>query len=154
MLAVGKGAEQEILEQMKMLGANNIIVTPIVEQKEGKVETEQEKKDSKRFSPGLTYLDAQGIAKTIPSVAATSGEVVINSVITREGRHRSGKVVGVDSTYFALMNLGLRQGAHFSARHFEAAAPVAIIGQGVKSRFFTTEDPIGRRIKVGDQWLT
>jgi putative ABC transport system permease protein len=154
MLAVGKGAEQEILEQMRMLGANNVIVTPIIEQKEGKVETEQDKKESKRFSPGLTYLDAQSIAQTIPAVAATSGEVVVNSVITREGRHRSGKVVGVDSTYFALMNLRLREGGHFSARHFEGAAPVAIIGQGVKSRFFTTEDPIGRSIKVGSQWLT
>ena len=154
MLAVGKGAEQENLEQMRMLGANNIIVTPIIEQKEGKLETEQDKKDSKRFTPGLTYLDAQGIARTIPSVAATSGEVVLNSVITREGHHRSGKVVGVDSVYFKLMNLHLRQGAHFSDRHFAGAAPVAIIGQGVKSRFFTTEDPIGRSIKVGNQWLT
>jgi putative ABC transport system permease protein len=154
MLAVGKGAEQEILEQMRMLGTNNVIVTPIIEQKEGKVETEQDKKESKRFTPGLTYLDAQSIARTIPHVAATSGEVVVNGVITREGRHRSGKVVGVDTTYFKLMNLRLAQGAHFSARHFTAAAPVAIIGQGVKSRFFTTEDPIGRTIKIGNQWLT
>jgi putative ABC transport system permease protein len=154
MLAVGKGAEQEILEQMRMLGANNIIITPIIEQKEGKVETEQDKKDSKRFTPGLTYLDAQGIAKTIPSVAATSGEVVVNTVLTREGRHRSGKIVGVDSTYFKLMNLRLNDGAYFSARHVAGSAPVAIIGQGVKSRFFTTENPLGRSIKVGSQWLT
>jgi putative ABC transport system permease protein len=154
MLAVGKGAEEEILEQMRMLGTNNVIVTPIIEQKEGKVEVEQDKKESKRFTPGLTYLDAQSIARTIPHVAATSGEVVVNGVITREGRHRSGKVVGVDTTYFKLMNLRLSQGAHFSARHFAGAAPVAIIGQGVKSRFFTTEAPIGRSIKVGNQWLT
>ena len=40
MLAIGNGAEQEILEQMKMLGANNIVITPIVEQKEGKVDTD------------------------------------------------------------------------------------------------------------------
>ena len=154
MLAVGKGAEQEILEQMRMLGANNVIVTPIIEQKEGKVETEEEKKESKRFSPGLTYLDAQAIARTIPAVAATSGEVVVNTVVTREGRHRSGKIVGVDSSYFTLMNLHVRQGAFFSARHFLQSAPVAIVGQGVKTRFFTTEDPIGRNIKVGGQWLT
>ena len=32
--------------------------------------------------------------------------------------------------------------------------PVAIIGYGVRTRFFTTEDPIGRPIKVGDNWLT
>src|SRR5207237_9929457 len=50
MLAIGNGAEQEILEQMKMLGANNIVITPIVEQKEGKVDSDPTaKQESKRF---------------------------------------------------------------------------------------------------------
>jgi putative ABC transport system permease protein len=153
MLAIGNGAEQEILEQMRLLGANNIVVTPLVEQKEGKVDKD-DKKESKRFTPGLTYQDAASIADVIPDVGATSSEVVTNTVITREGRHRSGKIVGVDSTYFRLMNLRLAQGAYFARPHYDAASPVAIIGQGVKSRFFTTEEPIGRAVKVGNQWLT
>src|SRR5436853_6683120 len=53
MLAIGNGAEQEILEQMKLLGANNIVITPIIEQKEGKVDTDpNSKKQAKRFTPG------------------------------------------------------------------------------------------------------
>jgi putative ABC transport system permease protein len=154
MLAIGNGAEQEILQQMRLLGANNIVVTPLVEQKEGKVDKDDGKKQSKKFTPGLTYLDAQAIKATIPNVSATSSEVVVNSVITREGHNRSGKIVGVDSTYFDVMNLRLAQGARFSATHFASAGPVTIIGQGVKSRFFTTEEPIGHTIKVGNQWLT
>ena len=154
MLAIGNGAEQEILQQMRLLGANNIVVTPLVEQKEGKVDKDDGKKQSKKFTPGLTYLDAQAIRATIPDVSATSSEVVVNSVITREGHNRSGKIVGVDSTYFDVMNLRLAQGARFSATHFASAGPVTIIGQGVKSRFFTTEEPIGHTIKVGNQWLT
>src|SRR3982750_2217555 len=110
MLAIGNGAEQEILAQMKLLGANNVVVTPIVEQKEGKVEKDDGKKQSKKFSPGLSYLDAQAIKATIPAVHATSSEVVVNSVITREGHHRSGKVVGVDPSYFQVMNLRLGSG--------------------------------------------
>src|SRR4051795_2018006 len=43
MLAIGNGAEREILEQMKLLGANNIVITPIVEQKEGKVDKDEKK---------------------------------------------------------------------------------------------------------------
>lgn len=34
MLAIGKGAKQEILEQMKMVGVNNILVNPIIPEKE------------------------------------------------------------------------------------------------------------------------
>src|SRR5213076_67369 len=71
MLAIGNGAEQEILSQMKLLGANNVVVTPIVEQKEGKVgKEEDDKKQTKRFSPGLTYLDAQAIRNTIAAVSS------------------------------------------------------------------------------------
>jgi putative ABC transport system permease protein len=153
MLAIGNGAEHEILEQMKLLGANNVVITPLVEQKEGKIERDDGKKQ-KKFSPGLTHLDAVAIKTAIPAVAATSSEVVVNGVISRQGHHRSGKVVGVDPSYFGVMNLHLGRGASFSVVHFSGAAPVAIIGQGVKSRFFTTEDPIGRSVKVGNQWLT
>ena len=47
---------------MKLLGANNIVITPIVEQNEGKVDTDPNaKKQSKRFTPGLSYLDAEAI---------------------------------------------------------------------------------------------
>ena len=35
MLAIGKGAEQEILEQMQLLGAQNVIIKPVVKQSEG-----------------------------------------------------------------------------------------------------------------------
>src|SRR3954471_15103258 len=153
MLAIGNGAEQEILAQMKLLGANNIVVTPIVAQAEGKVDKD-EKKQTKRFSPGLSELDARAIGKAIPAVGSTSSEVVVNTVITREGHHRSGKVVGVDSSYFQVMNLHLAEGAGFGAYHYEKAIPVAVIGPGVKSRFFTTENPIGHTIKLGSQWLT
>jgi putative ABC transport system permease protein len=155
MLAIGSGAEQAILEEMKLLGANNIVITPIVEQKEGKVDNDPAaKKDTKRFTPGLSYLDADAIRRVVPDVMGTSSEVVVNSVITREGQHRSGKIVGVDSSYFRIMNLRIDQGAAFAQKHYSSSAPVTIIGQGVKARFFTTENPIGKPIKVGNGWLT
>src|SRR5688572_23075951 len=93
MLAIGKGAEQEILEQMRLLGANNIIITPLVEQKEGDTKEEKDEKQVKKYTPGLTYQDAEAIRRVVPHVASISGEVVFNSMITREGKRRSGKLV-------------------------------------------------------------
>ena len=153
MLAIGNGAEQEILAQMRLLGTNNVIVTPIVEQQEGKAK-DQTEHEKKRFSPGLTVRDAESIHTVIPSVEATSGEVVLQTRITREGHRRSGRLVGVDTSYFRLFNLALAEGSGFSPAHVALASPVCIIGYGVKTRFFTTEEPIGRPIKVGDSWLT
>ncbi len=152
MLAIGKGAEQEILSQMRLLGTNNVVVTPLVKQEEGDVK-EPGKKEAKRFTPGLTYADAEALRR-IPSVDAMSAEVVYNTLFTREGRRRSGKLVGVDTAYFRMLNLSLAQGSWFVPEQVRAARPVAIIGYGVRSRFFTTEDPIGRPLKVGGTWVT
>jgi putative ABC transport system permease protein len=153
MLAIGRGAEREILEQMQLLGTNNIVVTPVVEQQEGVAE-EDDAKEQKRFSPGLTLADARSVAEVIPDVDAASGELVLETMLTREGRRRSGKLVGVDTSYFRMLNMVLSDGTGFTDEQIQGASPVAVIGQGVRSRFFTTEQPIGRRIKVGDTWLT
>ena len=153
MLAIGKGAEAEILAQMRLLGSNNVMITPLVEQKEGPA-TEQNEKDVKKYSPGLTYADAQAIARVIPSVETASAEIVLNTSITREGHRRSGKLVGVDTSYFRLTNLELGSGNWFTPLQVERGLPVAIIGNGVRTRFFTTENPVGKTIKVGETWLT
>ena len=153
MLAIGKGAEQEILAQMQLLGSNNVIVTPLAEQTEERLDEESEN-EVKKFSPGLTYGDAQAIAQVIPAVDATSAEIVLNTFFTREGLRRSGRVVGVDTTYFRLVNLALASGLWFSPLQVQHGLPVAIIGHGVRARFFTTEDPIGKPIKLGNVWTT
>ncbi len=154
MLAIGKGAEQEILEQMRLLGSNNIVVTPLVEQTEEDLAESQPERQVERASPGLTYADASAIEVVIPAVDGTSGEIVLNTAFTREGLRRSGKAVGIDTTYFRLMNLEVVDGRSFSTEQVQRGMPVAVIGHGVRTRFFTTEDAIGRRIKVGNVWVT
>ena len=157
MLAIGKGAEQEILAQMVLLGANNVIITPLAEQSEGKVKEGADQSGEKkveRFSPGLTYLDAQAIERNVPGVETAAAEVVFNTTMTREARRRTGKAVGVDTTYFRLTNLELGRGGWFTREQVEHGLPVAVIGYGVKTRFFTSQDPVGHELKVGDTWLT
>ncbi len=153
MLAIGKGAESEILAQMKLLGSNNVMITPIIEQKEEKAKDDGIKKPQK-FSPGLTFHDAEAIRTTVPDVDAASSEVVLNTLLTREGRRRSGKLVGVDTSYFRLMNLEVSDGSPFTPDQVEQGRSVAIIGYGVRTKFFTKDDPIGQSLKVADGWVT
>jgi putative ABC transport system permease protein len=153
MLAIGSGAEREILDQLRLLGSNNVVITPLVEQREGPVEA-PDAKEIRKWSPGLTYADAQAIPAEIPAVEAAAAQVVVNSAITREGRTRSGKVVGVDTSYFRLTNLELASGHGFDPAQVAQGLPVAIIGSGVRSRFFTTEGALGRPLKVGRIWVT
>jgi putative ABC transport system permease protein len=155
MLAIGRGAQQEILEQMKLLGTNNIVITPIVKQEEGKVTAEEDikKEEKKRFTPGLTLVDARSIAESVPFVEFVSPEVVVETVVLREGLKRSAKLVGVDTVFFRTTDFEFYEGTSFISAHMEYYAPVCVIGYGIKTKFFARDDPIGKTLKCGHLWL-
>lgn len=154
MLAIGNGAQQEILDQIKLVGVNNIVIKPIIEQKEEKIEEEVGKKDKKKFSPGLTIRDVNSIKSTIPGLTKISPEIILETSVVRKGLRRSAKLVGVEPSYFEIYNFELNDGQIFNDEQRKIGAPVCIIGQSIKAKFFPTENPIGKNIKVGPHWLT
>lgn len=155
MLAIGNGAQQEILEQIKLVGVNNIVIEPVVEQTEEKLEDAFEGGEKKqKFSPGLTMRDVDAIKKVVPGVATVSPEIVIDTYLIKRGIRRSAKLVGVEPSYFNISNFELAEGDMFNEEHLVKGAPVCIIGKSIKSKFFPTEDPIGKTIKCGNNWLT
>ena len=155
MLAIGNGAQQEILNQIKLVGVNNIVIKPIIEQKEEKLnEQASGKKEKKKFSPGLTIRDVSSIQTTIPGLAKVSPEIILNTNIIRNGIRRSAKLVGVEPTYFDIYDFQLSEGQMFNSEQLKLGSAVCIIGSALKSRFFPTENPIGKSIKVGPHWLT
>lgn len=155
MLAIGRGAEQEILRQIRILGANNVIVRPVVEQSEGAVDEGPADLGRKKqpFSPGLTLNDAHSIREVIPGVQAVSPETVVETNAVRAGLRRTTKLVGVTLEYFEDESTALATGSGFTREHVENAMPVAVIGHRVKTRFFPKESALGRRIKCGRLWL-
>jgi len=155
MLAIGNGAQQEILNQIKLVGVNNIVVKPIIEQKEEKLnEQAGGKKEKKKFSPGLTIRDVHSIRRTIPGLSRISPEIILNTYVIRNGIRRSAKIVGVEPSYFEIYDFQLAEGQLFNAEQMKLGAPVCIIGSALRARFFATENPIGKSIKVGPHWLT
>jgi putative ABC transport system permease protein len=154
MLAIGNGAQQEILNQIKLVGVNNIVIKPIIEQKDEKVNEKVGKKEKKKFSPGLTVRDVESIKETIPTLSQVSPEIILDTYVIRSGFRRSAKLVGVDPAYFKIYDFELSDGTLFNTRQQEIGSPVCIIGYALKSRFFPKENPIGKTIKVGTHWLT
>ncbi|MCH7402457.1 ABC transporter permease [Belliella kenyensis] len=154
MLAIGNGAQQEIMEQIKLVGVNNIVVTPIIEQVEESVD-EQSDLDSerKRFSPGLRLLDVESIAETIQGIQQLSPEIVLETHMVYGGVRRSAKLVGIKPSYFEVLDFKLEEGKHFTNSNQINGDPVCIIGKAVQRKFFPKENPIGKRIKSGNQWL-
>lgn len=156
MLAIGAGAQEEILEQIKLVGVNNIVITPIVEQTEGEVQEEQgagtaEKK--KNLSLGLNFLDVQSIQNIVPGISTVSPEIMIETTVARKAFQRTTKLVGVTNAYFEISGFNIQEGKYFNNEHFDHGEPVCIIGKSISAKFFTGEEPIGKYIKVGKHWL-
>jgi putative ABC transport system permease protein len=151
MLAIGKGAKQEIMEQMKMVGVNNILVNPIVPDKSAS--TEEGEKQQKKFSRGLNMLDVDAIRETLPSVKRISPEISFNSTAMMNGVKYTAKLVGVSNDYFYLYNLPLISGTVFNGYQEENGIQVCIIGANIRAKFFSKVDPIGQYIKFNGIWL-
>jgi putative ABC transport system permease protein len=151
MLAIGKGAKQEILEQMKMVGVNNILINPVIPDKSSS--TEQGEKQQKKFSRGLNMLDVEAIRATIPSVKRVSPEISFNSTAMLNGVKYTAKLVGVSNDYFQLYNLPLVAGAVFNDYQAENGIQVCIIGANIRAKFFSKVDPLGQYIKFNGNWL-
>lgn len=154
MLAIGNGAQQEILEQIKLVGVNNIVIKPDIEQQEAKIEDDAARKEKKKFSPGLTVRDVNNIVKTIPGLTKVSPEIILETNVVRKGYRRSAKLIGVDPSYFEIFNFEIQEGQVFNEEQKKYGTLVCIIGQSIKTKFFPTENPIGKNIKVGANWLT
>jgi len=152
MLAIGNGTQQELNEQMKLVGVNNIVIAPVIEQLNEKVNREGSSEKMK-FSPGLSLNDAESIRDVVPDVERISPEILLETYIINKGIRRSAKLVGVEPVYFEIFNFELSEGRMFSEIHRESGSAVCIIGKSIKNQFFPTENAIGKQLKVGQQWL-
>jgi putative ABC transport system permease protein len=166
MLAIGTGAKQSILDQMKLIGTNNIIVKSVVlKEGEGGEETANtasngssqgnngSKEGRRPWSPGLTLEDVKSIQTVLPNVESISPEVVLQTNLVQAGKTQKAKAVGVTNAFFKLNNLSLAAGEFFHQKHLDGGKPVCIIGQSVRVKFFPETDPIGQYIKTGTAWM-
>jgi putative ABC transport system permease protein len=158
MLAIGNGAEQEILEQIKMVGVNNIIVSPTEynaneAEKESDSEEEQQQISVKKFSKGLTLLDAHSIKEVIPTVKSVCPVISYNYSAILDGKSKPVVLEGINNSYFDLFNIQLEKGERFLEKQIEEGFPVCIIGNNIQNVFFNHEEAIGNYIKCGDIWL-
>jgi len=161
MMAIGNGAQKEILDQMKLVGVNNIIITPKIEKKgssnqnssQSSSTTSSNDKNKNKFSPGLSLKDAESIREVIPTVLKVSPVVIYDADVIRDAVRYSTKISGVTPDFFDLFNIDLQQGDMFTAQELKDGKSVCIIGSTIQSKFFPNGSAIGQDIKCGRLWL-
>lgn len=154
MLAIGNGAKKEVLDQMKLVGVNNIVITPRLI-RPGDTDDEAQENDlaKAKLSPGLNLKEAAAMKAIIPTIERVSPEVTNETIVIYEYKSIAGDFTGVTSDFFEVYGLELNQGQLFNEKHYKYGDQVCIIGHKIKSRLFPTEVAIGKQIKCGDVWL-
>jgi len=147
MLSIGAGAQQEVIAFIEQLGVRNVIV----ESREAPDSQTLEK--VRKLSAGLTLQDLRGIEANVENLAATSPRRrLMPARMLPKPQSETPVVYGVAPAYASIAGLRTSAGRFFDAADGEAAA-VAVLGQAAAASLFGTDDPIGRHVKVNQQWF-
>ncbi len=160
MLAIGTGAKQSILDRMKLIGTNNIVIKSVIPSQDDQEAAEatstgsSNERNKSPWSPGLRLEDFSTLPTLLPSVENVSPEVVLSATLIQSGKLVKGRCIGVTNAFFELNNINLSEGLFFHDTHLDGGRPVCIIGKNIQAKFFPDDSPVGKKIKAGNTWLT
>src|SRR5215218_1019062 len=132
MVAVGAGAQTQVAEQIRSLGANVLMVVPGAA-RDGGVRRES---------------DAAVIGSQLPQVQAAAPSIRGPHQIVRGGKNWNTTVNGTSADYFVVRDWPLAAGRPFSRAEEQGAGKVALIGATVAKQLFDKDDPVGGEIRI------
>ncbi|MGH9309967.1 MAG: ABC transporter permease [Vicinamibacterales bacterium] len=148
MLSIGAGAQQEVMAFIEQLGVRNLIV----EAREAP--DQQTLQKIRKLSAGLNFQDYRVIQANLEGVtAATARKRFTPTKLLPKPQGDAPLLYGVSPAYAAIANLHVVSGRSFDEAETANAAPVAVLGEAAAAGIFGTDDPIGRYVKVNDQWF-
>jgi len=147
MLAIGNGAKKSILDQLKIIGTNNIVINSVPPKSEGE-SGDNDTEEKKSYTPGLTFNDVDAIRTLVPNIEALSIETEEDAKLLYGKNLVKSKCFGVNNDFFEINNLSLQSGSLFTKKQDHDATNVCVLGANAASRLFLGKDPLGKYVKV------
>jgi len=141
MVAIGKGAEQRIQNQISSMGTNLIMVYPGSSQQRGV-----------HLGPDqgvrLTLDDVEWLKKNSTLLEAVSPVVRSGVQVIGGSGNWNSSVYGVSEGYLTIRDWKLSSGDFFTANDIRAQSKICIIGQTIVKNLFANEDPVGQQLRL------
>jgi putative ABC transport system permease protein len=148
LVALGEGVSYQAQQQIKELGANNIIIHNI------KPTTDTKRGTGSRFFSVLQYGllrdDLLRITK-IPTVRVATPLREIRKEAYYLDRKLDVRLVGCTPAYLELANLGMARGRFLSDYDGEHSENVCILAEETASTLFPGENPLGERVQIDNK---
>jgi putative ABC transport system permease protein len=143
MVAVGSGAQSQVAEQIRSLGANLLLVQP-GSTSQGAV----------RLGAGsgfsLTEEDAAAVAGEVPGVVVATPTMSGTGHVVHGNLNWSTHVVGATPTYLVARDWRVEKGRGFTLEEAGAAAKVAVLGTTVVRELFGDTEPLGKLVRIAN----
>ncbi len=149
MLSIGEGAKQQAMEQISILGINNIIIN-------AKPPSEKRSSDlGQARSPGLSLDDAENIARFEQMVANVVPQRIEGfTTIYKGSREAAVRVVATTPDFIYSSSIEVESGRFINQGDLDHFAQICVLGAKAKRSLFAFEDPIGQEVRIGQQNFT
>ncbi len=147
MLSIGEGARREALEQIRLLGTNNILVRS----KPSPPPTGERTRPS--FSTGLVAADGEAIREICPFVERVVPQWEKSAFAQAGSARTEARVIGTTPDFLVVFGYRLREGSFLLPEQLVARANVCVLADDVKKALFPFEAALGKRVKLDDQWF-
>ncbi|HMF96349.1 MAG TPA: ABC transporter permease, partial [Vicinamibacterales bacterium] len=148
MLSIGAGAQQQVMAFIEDLGVRNLIV-------EAKETTDRQVwAKVRQQSPGLSFRDVRAMQASVAGVDALSPRKrFIPTKLVPKTQGDTPTIYGVDPNYLSIGGLRVISGRFFTTEEAGHGDAVCVLGEAARLNLFGLDDPIGRYVKVNEQWF-
>jgi putative ABC transport system permease protein len=143
MISVGAGAQADVAEKIRALGANLLVVMPGAQSPGGA-----------RLEAGtqatLTEEDASAIRRELNDVLVAAPLLAHSAHIVARGKNWATSVAGVTTDYLIARDWRLSSGRPFTESELEIGDKVAIVGSVIVKELFDGAPSLGETIRIGN----
>ncbi len=143
MVSAGKGAEKRILDRIRQMGTNLIMVSA------GQTKIIAGRQRQMRTVTTLGVEDAVAIQAECPSVALAAAAIDKKLATRWESENVNTTVLGIAPEGFAIRNIAIASGRVFDQEECRGRRRVAVVGPTVVENLFLGGDPIGLTFRIG-----
>jgi putative ABC transport system permease protein len=147
MISIGEGAKEQAMAKYQDLGVSNIIIRD-----KDLTDADLELARTK-FSQGLSLDDTRAIGEIVPGVAGIAPQSEAKLDAMYSDKSSKATVIGVIPGVTSILNYRIDKGTFIDNDHYDRQLKVCVLGANIARELFSYEDPLGKNIKLGDQWF-
>lgn len=147
MISIGEGAKKQAMAKYQDLGVSNIIIRD-----KDFTDTELEQVRTK-FSKGLSLDDTKAIGEILPLIIGMAPQAEAKLDAMYHDKSSKATVIGITPEITDILNFRMDKGTFIDMDHYNRHLKVCVLGSNIARELFSYEDPVGRNIKLGDQWF-